>query len=169
MQSRNNRRITELLRSPVGLLVVILVVAALVGLVVMSVMRFTRGNENIEASYDAVAEDEVYTAPVTNGRDSAEIVRYIGTFELLMKNGVTPEQYVVFKDAMVGYAEENGVDLKRVSYVEGSFNKTSECLYDMKVVLNEGYGLLDVKIDATTDCGGTKGLKIIINKEQGGQ
>lgn len=164
MRFRSDGRIIELARSPIGLAVIMITIVVLVGLVVLSVTRLNTGSREIVKEYDAVAEEEVYYAPPTNGTNSEEIVRYVGTFELLMKNGVTPAQYVEFKNAMVGYAEANGIDLKRVSYVDGSFKKEIECLYEFGVVLNENGALLNVKIDATTDCGGTTGLKIMIDK-----
>ena len=171
MQSQNKVvKLKEFIGTPIGLITIVIIIILIISFIVLFIHGITpHRSEEITAEYDEAAKQEVYFAPSTNGSESEDVVRYVGLFDILMKNNVTPAQYVTLQNSISTFALENNINLTRVSYVDDSLFLSAQCKYNFDIALNEEQNYLNVTLDATKDCTGTDDLIINIERKQNGE
>ena len=116
--------------------------------------------------YDPASRTYVNTMPATNGDDGLDEPVYVG-LEVLIRSGMTAAQYNVLKAALKGYAAENDINLKRVSYLHNSYSLAGLYVFDFSVVLNVDDLVLKVRADSSQGLKDILGMKVFMWNEAG--
>ena len=164
VSNKNQEKLKEFgewLVSPLGLLVMAVAIIGII-LICISISMIQRSISEQEDTwsyeeYDPASETMVtFMAPTT---DAEQGPMYVG-FEVLMQNGVTGEQFELFKDAVSGYAASKDMELSRVSYVKDSYKLDASYVFDFKIVLNIDQETLKVRIDSSAGWKDIIGAKV---------
>lgn len=162
---RKSEQLKSILRSPIGLIGVV-VLGILMVLVVLSIIKlFSNNNDSNEVpslnyEYDPASQTKIIDYPITNG-DYVELPIYVGFTEVL-NNGMTGLQMNVMKDAIRQYSESISLDLTRVSYLKGSYSLGGLYVFDFVVVLNVNEIPLKVRVDSSKGLKDIVGMKVIL-------
>ncbi|MBR3115680.1 hypothetical protein IKF30_00405 [Candidatus Saccharibacteria bacterium] len=151
----------EWLVSPFGIIVIAAVAIGLILLVVsINLVYKTIRDSDAEWSYEEYdpASDTTFEMVAPTNDESDEAL-YVG-FELLLQNGVTRDQFALFKDAVSGYAESKNMELTRVSYLKDSYKLEASYVFDFKIVLNIDQETLKVRIDSSVGWKDIMGAKV---------
>lgn len=149
MSFRNSEnKFIELLRTPVGIAMLLGVIGVVVIIVVFLVTIFSGNTQEpqVPSEVDPASGEVIYLFPPTDGPYNEPI--FIG-FGILMKNGMTERQFQLFKDTMNKYAEANNIALIRVSYLKDSYHLKASYVFDFDVVLNVDGEELAVEVDSS--------------------
>lgn len=144
-------KVLEFIKSPLGAILTLGIVVLLALLIAVTVMKVSEGSVNNDyywySEVDPASGTEVWFGSPTGG-DGADEVTYAG-FDTVLDGGVTPEQYLVFRDAVKKYAELNDIELKRISYVKDSYKLQASYVFKFDIVLNIDEIKLGVVIDSS--------------------
>lgn len=163
-------RIKEFIKSPIGAGLSLVIILVLIGLIVATIIGTDGGKYDEDyywfAEMDPASGREIWFGSPTNGK-AVDPVRYVGFDKSLIDNGVTPEQYLIFRSAIEKYAEENGIELSRVSYLKDSYSLKASYVFDFKIVLNIDQKTLHIILDSSTGWKNILGASVTIMDENG--
>lgn len=164
-QDRKKEEIKVLLKSPVTIffIVVVLVCVIIILVIVFGQKTQPQIEEGVYYEYDPASQENVAFGPPT-GAEMDEGPRYVG-FSELVKNGMTPSQYLVFKKAISNYAESNEISLTRVSYLKDSLVLTGSYVFDFTAVLNVDEVYLKVRADSSKGWKNILSMRVTLWKE----
>ena len=162
---RNNSRALELLKQPFVLITLFVIVVLAIILIIASVNNVSNVDDRYYSEVDPASGETVYFGPSTGGESNE--FQMIGFEEGLIANGVTSEQFFVFKDAIANYAKENNLSLTRVSYVKESFSLVKSYVFDYSIALNIEEIVLKVRIDSSKGWKNILGMTVTFWNEDG--
>ena len=167
LSQKNKNRVIEFLREPIILIMILIIVVLAIVLVIVSVTNRDNSDDRYYSEVDPASGETVYYGPSTGGDDSK--FQMIGFEEGLIANGMTSDQFFVFKDAITKYAEDNKIDLTRVSYVKNSFNLASSYVFDFSIALNIDETILKVRVDSSKGWKNILGMTVVFWDENGNE
>lgn len=145
--------------------VILVIVVILTVLSIKSVIRgMDSGSEWEYTEYDPASDTMIVWMSSTS--DESGGPRYVGT-EILIDNGMTEQQYRLFKEAIESYAREKGIELTRISYLKDSYKLATSYVFDFRVVLNVDQETLKVRLDSSVGWKDIMGAKVYLWDENG--
>lgn len=155
--SSQKSKFRELITTPAGALVVLLIFALLVALVIMSFNRLAKPSTKLTSELDPASGEYVVYGPPTGGELSE--FEKVG-FDNILQKGMTGNLFDVFIFAVKDYAEQNDVEIKRLSYVKDSLDIPKPYVFDYGVVYNVDQTALKVRVDSSAGWKNILGMKI---------
>ncbi len=171
-QNRDSKKykIIEFIKTPLGAVVVLVTMVFVVLLVCITILKLNERSANEDyywySELDPASGTEVWFGPPTGG-DGTDGIIYAGFGDDVIGNGVTPEQYAVFRDAVKEYAGLNNIELKRISYVKDSFKLEKSYVFRFDIVLNVDGVRLGVVIDSSAGWKDINGMFVKLLDENG--
>ncbi len=146
-QNNKKEKIISFIKSPFFVAACLFLII-LIGLIIVSIINNKTSMENgVYYEYDPASQEEVAFGPPT-GAGIAVGPTYVG-FSAVLNNGMTADQYTVFRSAVEKYAELEGIQLERVSYLKDSYNLAGLYIFDFDIVLNIDETLLKARVDSS--------------------
>lgn len=151
-----------------GIVAIVIIVILTIVLVGICLDRFGEHGDIDDDNYyyDPASKTRVNILPTTNGDAEEGEPTYVG-LEVLIRSGMTAEQYNVFKDVVKKYAKENNIDLQRVSYLKDSYSLGGLYVFDFIVVLNVDETTLKVRVDSSQGFKDIVGMKVYLWNQKG--
>ena len=160
-QDDKKERLLSFVKSPISVAIVLIMIIFII-LIIITVIR-NRNFPNAEGvyyEYDPASQEEVAFGPPT-GAGIVEGPTYVG-FSAVLNNGMTADQYKVFRSTIEKYAELNDIHLTRVSYLKDSYSLAGLYKYDFDIVLNINELTLKVRTDSSKGWKNVFGMVVTI-------
>ena len=141
-------RLLELLKTPAGLAAFLCLIGCIAVIIISIIALISSSNREpkVPSEVDPASGETIYLFPYTN--DPPVEPMYIG-FGVLSQNGLTPQQFQLFKAAVETFAEKNDITLERVSYLKDSYRLKASYVFDFSIVLNVDGQELAVEVDSS--------------------
>ena len=150
-------------------IVAIVIIAVLTIVLVGICLDWFGGRSDVDDDsyyYDPASKTYVNIMPTTNGNAEEGEPTYVG-LEILIRSGMTAEQYNGFKDVIKKYAKNNNIELQRVSYLKDSYSLGGLYVFDFIVVLNVDETALKVRVDSSQGFKDIVGMKVYLWNQKG--